>query len=170
MTAATLESCLRASEATATIDDCFIQLLDEYERPLYNFLLVVLRDADAARDCTQDTYLRAYEHLGHGKPVNRSWLYTVARNRAIDLFRKRKWTEPGSDPLVSISASSGHERGVEIREALRALPARDRHIIYLHDVAGFNGREIAGILGVRATTARQRLFRARERLRAAYLA
>src|SRR5947209_10690547 len=71
-------------------EDQLVELMNQFERPIYNFLLSLVREADVALDCTQDTFLRAYEHLRKKRPVNAPWLYKVARNRAMDEFRHRK--------------------------------------------------------------------------------
>ncbi|MGI8968619.1 MAG: RNA polymerase sigma factor, partial [Chloroflexota bacterium] len=65
-------------------------LMREYGTSLFNFLLVLTRERELALDCLQDTYARAYENLRRGKSVNQQWLYRVARNRAIDDFRRQR--------------------------------------------------------------------------------
>ena len=47
-------------EAAQQSEDQLVRLMNDYERPVYNFLLTLVRDPDVAMDCTQDTFLRAY--------------------------------------------------------------------------------------------------------------
>ena len=57
-------------EADSQIEDELVRLMNQHERPIYNFLLSLVRDSDAALDCAQDTFLRAFQNLRQGKPVN----------------------------------------------------------------------------------------------------
>ncbi|HZU11865.1 MAG TPA: sigma-70 family RNA polymerase sigma factor [Chloroflexota bacterium] len=142
--------------------------MDRYERPLYNFLLALVRDGDLAADCTQDTFLRAYENLGKGKPVTTSWLYTVARNRAMDEFRRRRRLEPTDEALEHQFVEHHADETFAVQATLDQLAPHDREVLYLVDVAGFKTDEIAAMLGLQAAAVRQRLSRARERFRAVY--
>lgn len=155
-------------EADAQIEDRLVQLMDEHERPIYNFLLAVLRDDDLALDCAQDTFLRAYEHLRRGRPVAPAWLYTVARNRAMDEFRKRRRTMNDLEGLERIPVPGPDESSLAVRQVLEQLAPADREVLYLFDVAGFKTDEIGAMLGVRGSAIRQRLSRARERFRLLY--
>jgi RNA polymerase sigma-70 factor (ECF subfamily) len=154
----------RVPEGERTSEDRLVQLMNEHERQIYNFLLVLVKDPDTARDCTQDTFLRAYENLSRGRPVNTSWLYTVARNRAMDEFRKRRRIQPEED-MGEMPVHHPTDRVLAIRQVLEQLPQLDREVLYLFDVAGFKTDEIGAMLGVRGTAVRQRLSRARERFR-----
>jgi RNA polymerase sigma-70 factor (ECF subfamily) len=158
----------RPSEDAISIDDQLVRLIDEHERAIYNFLLALVRDTDVALDCAQDTFVRAYENLRKGKPVNAPWLYKVARNRAMDEFRRKKRIQPEDDILDTIPVHEPTERNLVVREAFARLSPSDREVLYLFDVAGFKTDEIGTMLGVRGTAIRQRLSRARERFRQAY--
>lgn len=144
--------------------------MDRYELPLYKFLYVILGDGDTATDCAQDTFVRAYDNLRRGKSVNAGWLYTVARNRAMDEFRRRRQEEPALERLrrMTGSESASPEAGAAMREAFAQLPPDDRTILYLSAVEGWSGGEIAAMLGINPTAARMRICRARERFRLAY--
>lgn len=145
-----------------------VSLMDRYECPLFNFLMILLRDRDAAQDCAQDAFLRAYEHLQRGRQVNAAWLYRVARNRAIDDLRRRKriradlgQIERMADPDTSVLAGP-------VRQALAQLSPGDRELIYLFDIDGFDAREIGEMLGISRNAVHVRVFRARERFRKVY--
>jgi DNA-directed RNA polymerase specialized sigma24 family protein len=60
----------RVPEADAQLEDQLVLLMNDHERPIYNFLLHLVRYSDLAMDCAQDTFLRTYENLRKGKPVN----------------------------------------------------------------------------------------------------
>jgi len=154
----------------AALRDRLVRLMDSYEEPLYNFLLVLLGDRDLSRDCAQDTFLRAYENLVGGKPVTVQWLYKVARNRAMDHFRqrRRKPVNPLGEHTALMAASPDRALEGAVHRALAQLTPSDREILYLAHTDGFKPREIAQTLGLRAGTVRMRLVRAHQRFRAVY--
>jgi hypothetical protein len=73
----------REDGGVSTLDEMLVALMQTHETALFRFLFVLTGDREAALDCTQDTFLRAYHNLDAGKPVNAGWLYKVAHN--IDL-------------------------------------------------------------------------------------
>jgi RNA polymerase sigma-70 factor, ECF subfamily len=158
----------RAADDALSVDDQLVRLIAEHERAIYNFLLALVRDADVALDCAQDTFIRAYENLRKGRPVNAPWLYKVARNRAMDEFRRNKRVQPDTESLDFVPVHEPTERNLAVREAFSRLSASDREVLYLFDIAGFKTDEIGVMLGVRGTAIRQRLSRARERFRQVY--
>jgi RNA polymerase sigma-70 factor (ECF subfamily) len=154
----------RCGEAEAQL----LWLMQEYERQLYTFLLALLGDSDVAADCAQDTFLRAYEHLYRGRSITAGWLYRVARNRAMDEFRRKRYVQPGGAQLESGLVSDGIELGVSVRQIMEQLPPQYREVLYLFSIAGFKTDEIGAMLGIRGSAVRQRLYRAREHFRLLY--
>lgn len=151
------------------VEESLVALMDRYERPLYAYLMAILHDADAALDCAQDTFLRAYEHLSRGKTINARWLYTVARNRATDEFRRRRHLH--REPEVLEQAAIAHhsiEGSLDVQRIMDQLSPADREVLYLFEIAGFKTDEIGAMLGMRGSAVRQRLSRARERFRTLY--
>jgi RNA polymerase sigma-70 factor (ECF subfamily) len=146
-------------------DETLRLLMDEWERPIYRFLRSLLHDDDLAQDCAQDVFLRAYQSLSAGKPVTRSWLFTVARNRAMDEFRGRRRVHPDLDTIEHEATEDDADRRILVEQVMGQLSPLDREVLYLFAVAGFKTDEIGDILGVRGAAVRQRLYRARERVR-----
>lgn len=165
--AATLEV-RRVPEADDQLEDQLVHLMNEHEGPIYRFLLVLLRDEDVALDCAQDTFLRAYENLRAGKPVSPGWLFKVARNRAMDEFRKNKRIQRDLTALEQMPAQERTELSIAVQSVLEHLSPTDREVLYLFDIAGFKTEEIGTMLGIRGSAVRQRLSRARERFRQLY--
>ncbi|HEX6507904.1 MAG TPA: sigma-70 family RNA polymerase sigma factor [Chloroflexota bacterium] len=158
------------SDTQARPEDQLTDLMNRYEQPLSGYLLLLLGDRDVVRDCAQDTFLRAYEHLRSGKNVNAQWLYKVARNRAIDHLRhrQREQSEPEALEAMITEELGEPDRIVAVRLALQKLPSADREVLYLFTVDKFDTRQIAAMLGIRPGAARVRLYRARERFRSVY--
>jgi RNA polymerase sigma-70 factor (ECF subfamily) len=154
----------------ASSRDRLVELMNRYEHPLAGYLLVLLADRDAVRDCSQEAFLRAYENLERGKVVNSQWLYKVARNQAIDQLRHRGRVRVDDGVLRTIEAPEpvASDRITAVRRAMAMLSPDDREILYLFVVDRFETAEIATMLGIRAGAARVRLHRARERFRAVY--
>jgi RNA polymerase sigma-70 factor (ECF subfamily) len=137
----------------------------QYERPLHSFLVFLLHDIELARDCAQDTFLRAYEHLLADRAISAGWLYTVARHRAMDEFRRRRRLSQDEVESTEIVNGGDRELALDVWETLGRLPAAEREVLYLFVIAGFRTDEIGAMLGVRGSAIRQRLYRARQRFR-----
>jgi RNA polymerase sigma-70 factor (ECF subfamily) len=153
----------------ASIEDELVTLMDRYETPIFNYLVSVLRDRDLALDCAQDTCLRAYEALCRHKVITAKWLYTVACNRAVEEFRRRRHVHPDGAQIEDILIEgTRHESALEAQIVVKSLPVADREVLYLFEIAGFKTDEIGAMLGVRGSAIRQRLMRARQRFRALY--
>src|SRR5262245_63044131 len=81
--------------AAAALDALF----ERYERPVFQFLLGLLRDHHRAEDALQETFVKALEQIDRVDPAKlRGWLYTVAYRQAM-LVRDRKSTRLNSSHL-----------------------------------------------------------------------
>ena len=75
-------------------DDAFTQLVETYQKPVYNLCYRMLGNADAAEDASQETFFKAYKNL-HRYDMKRSfptWLLSIAAHYCIDQLRRRKYT------------------------------------------------------------------------------
>ena len=142
--------------------------MGDYERSLLRFIGSLVRDADLARDCVQDTFLRAYESLCLGRQINRHWLWKVARNRAMDEFRHQRRLQPAGVELAAPPFDTASETSITVRQAMDGLTGRHREVLYLFAVSGFTTDEIADLLGTTGPAVRQRLYRARQEFRRVY--
>jgi RNA polymerase sigma-70 factor (ECF subfamily) len=130
-------------------------------------------------DLAQETFVRAYRAFpgfDPGGPATVStWLLTIATRLALDA-RKKKRVDVGASPSdeepsprPSTPELSLHRRelGEAIDAAAAALPDDQRAALVLAEMHGLSIAEIAGALDVPENTAKTRLFRAREKMRAA---
>lgn len=153
-------------EASEDAETALLAHIRAHERPIIRYLQVLLGDDDLALDCAQDTFLRAYDHLRRGRPITPAWLYTVARNRAVDEFRRRKPLRQDEDGLERIAADGEQDaHDAAVRRVMAAMRTDDREILYLHAVDRFTTEEIAEMFGIQPGAARMRLMRARDRFR-----
>jgi len=159
---------LTESAEAARPDEQLTLLMVRHERALYNYAVTLLRDEDVARDCVQDTFVRAYDHLCTGRSINRNWLFTVSRNRAMDEFRRRRRVEPKLDRLENTPVLQSLESAIDLQRIFDELSTTDREVLFLHAVAGFRTEEIGEMLRLRGSAVRQRLYRAREHFRQLY--
>ena len=128
-----------------------------FEGPLTLYAARLLRDADAARDVVQETFLKLCSsdqasidgHLAE-------WLFTVCRNRALDVLRKEhrmtqlrdeqvlRCLSPDPGPL---DLAERRELSARALELLESLPANQREVIRLKFQNGFSYQEISRISG-----------------------
>src|SRR5437588_12293259 len=88
----------------------FEALVRRHQVPLYNFCFRMLGQAEDAADVAQETFVQLYSHLGHldeREPIA-PWLFRVARNRCIDVIRRRR-TVPLAVADDSDDSQPGHE-------------------------------------------------------------
>jgi len=130
-------------------------------------------DRQGAEDLMQETLLRAWRHpesLDPGRGSVRAWLFTTARNLAIDAWRRRsaRVGEVFPEVLPELPAMDETERAVEswtVAEALRRLSPMHREVLVECFYHGRSVAEAAGLLGVPAGTVKSRTHYALRSLR-----
>jgi len=73
-------------------DTAFTELMRRYIKPIYNFIRQYIKAEADAEDITQDALFKAWKHAKKFKAGNtfKSWIYTIARNTALDHLKKKK--------------------------------------------------------------------------------
>jgi RNA polymerase sigma-70 factor (ECF subfamily) len=161
----------------------FAELVRRYERPLFNFALRFVRAREAARDVTQETFLRVVRRAAEFKHESRfsTWAYAIARNLCLDELRRaqhrrhpsldetseegRSLGERVPDPSLDTERRAGGaelRRGIE--EAVERLPEDQREVFLLRQLAGLPFAEIAKVTETPENTVKSRLRYALERL------
>jgi RNA polymerase sigma factor (sigma-70 family) len=128
------------------------QAMRDYESPLIGYASTILNDIDIARDVVQDTFLRLCRQEPAKVQVQlKSWLFTVCRNRAIDVLRKEQRTEPLEETQWQKVAGPGlqpderlavQERLAQLRSLLNHLTPNQREVIILKFQQGLTYQEI----------------------------
>ena len=157
----------------------FSRLVERHQRRLYHGCLRILGDADEAEDVVQETFVKVYERLEEYDPEYRfyTWIYVMARNRCLNVLRKRKvWSmlslqDPERAPAIETSESADRrvedrEIAVALSECRDGLPDDQRECFDLRHAEAFTYREIADTLNIPEGTVMSRLSRAREKMRA----
>ncbi len=145
------------SDPDPNANDWIRTAVSRFEGPLTLYASRLLNDPDRARDVVQDTFLKLCRH---DDPEIRDrlaeWLFTVCRNRALDILRKEGRMTRLSDEhaIAHASAEPGPAEALETREsaaqvlkALENLPPNQREVIRLKFQNGFSYREISRISG-----------------------
>ena len=164
-----------------------LTLAFEQETPkLRGFIGKRVADSSDVEDILQDVFYELIEADRLMKPIEQvgAWLFQVARNRIVDLFRRKK-TESLDDETLLLrerylpSPDDGpdalYARAVlmdEIEAALKELPPNQREVFVLHEVEGQSFKEISAATGVSVNTLLSRkryaVIYLRERLEAIY--
>jgi RNA polymerase sigma-70 factor (ECF subfamily) len=130
--------------------------VERFEEPLSRYASRLVRDPDRARDVVQDTFLRLCRQDRRSVDGNlASWLYTVCRNRAVDVIRK----DHGEVSLESSPEEPAEERPAEaggptagissdLSRAMSRLSANQQEVIRLKFQQGLKYREIAAVTGL----------------------
>ena len=149
-----------------------------YERPVFALLSRMMGHGTQVEDLAQETFLRAFRALPDFDPTGgaktSTWLLTIAMRLALDARKRRTIpTSPISDSGDAAPAGGTPEKDVErkqlgmaIARAAEALSDDQRAAFVLAEFHGLSIAEIAESVGTTENTAKTRLFRAREKLRA----
>jgi len=151
------------------------EVMDKHEGPLLRYAERILGDADRARDVVQETFMRLLESdrsFDSGHLV--SWLYTVCRNRCLDICRKERRmnplneyterTRPSCEPAPE-AVVSGREQAVRVTDALTALPANQQEVLRLRFQNSLSYKQIAGVTGLSVTNVGFLIHTGMQRLR-----
>jgi len=154
----------------------FRELVERYQRPVYNAAFWILRNAEDARDVAQTVFLTLAERAHEYDPRHKlfSWIYRMAVNEALNVARRNGREEaldddadfPDEDGAGPERSAEDGERARAVRGALARLGVSDRTVITLRHFAELPYSEIAVALGIDEKTVKSRLFEARQRLRA----
>lgn len=146
-------------EMTALARDEFVaDALAKYEAPLVGYATGIVRDHERARDVVQDTFIRLYQQdIEKVRKGLKTWLYTVCRNRALDVLRKEgravvtdeegfaKWEAEGLSPRAMTDLE---ERVRQVTNCLDKLSANQREVIRLKFQQGMSYKEISAVTGL----------------------
>jgi RNA polymerase sigma factor (sigma-70 family) len=172
-------------------DQLISQALERDEPRLRNFIRKHVADSGEAEDILQDVFYELIEAYRLMKPVEHvtAWLFRVARNRMVDLFRRKKPSslnnpvsaEEDGDTLEDLlpSADAGPEAAYArsllldaLEEALEELPTAQRQVFIAHEVLGQSFKEISAETGLSVNTLLSRkhyaVLHLRQRLQSIY--
>lgn len=150
------------------------------KRRVYSLCLRMTGDAAEAEDMTQEAFLQMFRKIGtfRGEAAFSTWFHRLTVNLVLMRLRKKGlWVtsldEPAQDsednrtPQVGApdTALLGSVDRIVLEKAIQALPPGYRTIFQLHDVEGYEHREIAGMIGCSVGNSKSQLHKARMKLR-----
>ena len=167
----------------------FDELVRAYDQSVLRLAMNLLRSPEDARDIYQETFLRVYRNLSNFRfdCSFHTWVYRIATNLCLDQLRKRKVrreeptvlaTADGTlDRMDSVPEDRGEndpqrhlfsgEVRKRVKETLAQLTPRERMVFELRHYEGLRLRRIGEVLGTTEEAAKNCLFRATQKMRAA---
>lgn len=156
----------------------FGELVQQYERDVFNLTYRMLNNRGEAEDAAQEAFLRAYSNLDRYDQSRsfKTWLLSIASNHCIDRLRRRRLTwlsleEPlpphpalTSDTPGPEEATLANERNVLVQALLDELSPDYRLAVVLRYWYDYSYAEIAEMLETTESAIKSRLFRARQAL------
>jgi len=171
------------AEYRAGTPEGFKHLIERYARPLYVFIARMTNRPDEAEDISQETFVKVWKTLERYKLTGtfKAWIYTIARNTALDHLRKKKipvfsdfedaagkntFLESLSDPdtLPATLIEKAERKGL-VGKALAELSPEDKEILTLHYAEDMTFDAIGEIVGKPLNTVKSRHRRALGKLR-----
>lgn len=163
----------------------FTQLVNRYSRKVFRLAKHITQNNEDAEDVLQDTFLKAYEHLGEFQEQSKfyTWIVRIAVNESLMKLRKRRAGRIVSldEPVDTGEEMIAREIAVwdenpeqrysrdEMREiltqAVESLPPIFRTVFVLRDIDELSTEETASALGISVPAVKSRLLRARLQLR-----
>jgi len=164
-------------------DTSFALLLERHRGPVVHFLYRMVQNQAVSEELAQEVFLRVYRSRSTYEPTAKftTWLFRIATHVALNSIRDGK-KEKGHESL-DVETADGMERQVadrqptveqemvhevkrrEVRQAIEALPAKQRAAVLMHKYEGLDYAQIAVVLSCSESAIKSLLFRAYESLR-----
>ncbi len=162
--------------------DAFAALFHSHRSRVYSLCLRMTRNVAEAEDLTQEAFLQVFRKLPtfRGDSALSTWMYRVAVNTVLMYFRKRgrpQFSLDEEQQSADQSKSKKHDYGaydmqlsgcvdrITLARAIKELPTGYRTIFLLHEVQGYEHREIARLLKCSVGNSKSQLHKARLRMR-----
>lgn len=152
--------------------DNFVILYNKYRELIQKVCYNILKDNQLAEDATHETFIKLINNMDKVKDIEsnetKRYLITIAKNSAIDLYRKcfkRRTHEINFDEMDSMEGEVTYINECEdnkIVEILKHLPALYRDVLLLKYSNCYSNKEIASVLNISEETVRQRISRGKK--------
>lgn len=151
-------------------------LLDKYSQQTFLLILRIVENQEDAEELTQDTFLKAFNHLSSFKATSSfsTWIYRIAYNTAVSAVRKRKQDvvlmneqvlANVSDEQVDHTLDDESEEQIEkLQRSIKRLDADERALLTLFYEEEKPVSEVADILGMTEGNVKVKLHRIRKKL------
>jgi RNA polymerase sigma-70 factor, ECF subfamily len=163
----------------------FAQLVETYERRVYNLARKMMRNPQDAEDVLQETFLSVFRHLDTFRSESSfsTWLFRIAMNASLMKLRGHKEAPISLDEPIASDGDGALPREIvdwgitpeqallngetraQMDAAVAELPEILRAVFVLREIEGLNVEETANVLGISVPNVKTRLHRARMLLR-----
>ena len=155
--------------------ESFRQLVQRYEKPVIRMIKNLIDDHHICEDIAQDVFFTAYRKIKSYDPARSNfstWLFTIARNKSLNVVKKKRPSAISSLPENSDTSAPTdtliqQEFFDRLDKALQNLPAKQKTAFVLAEFEKLQYEQIAQIEGVRIGTIKSRINRAKKKLRLA---
>ena len=162
-------------EFAAGSEDAFAQLMDRHKSRIYTTIFFIVKERELAEDLFQETMIKiirliqAEKYDEKGKFI--SWAVRIARNLAIDFYRKERRgpsIQHENDDYDIFNNVPQHEESIEdkiiqeesaqhVRDMIKQIPEKQREVLIMRHYANMSFKEIADVQGVNINTALGRM-------------
>ena len=164
-------------------EDEFLELVQKHQTRIYRHALYLLKDPEDAKDMTQETFMKAWEHRAKLRQETvHSWLLKCVQNLCFNQLKRRKFqvhlSEENGETLEMLLHTHSHQSNPspdeilakeELKElvhrAIDELPPATRAVVIMRELDEMSFKEIAEVLGQPEGTVKSTVFRARKKLR-----
>ena len=153
---------------------CLEMLINKHKNKVFTTILLIVNDTCIAEDLFQETFIKVIKTFKSGKYNEEGkflpWVVRIARNLAIDHFRKSKrmptiTSQDGEDIFRTIEISESNreesfirnQRDDTVRQIINMLPAEQKEVLVLRHYGDMSFKEIAELTGVSINTALGRM-------------
>ena len=142
----------------------------KFQQPAFSVAYRICQCRETAQEVSQEAFITAFRKIKQfrGDSPFWGWLRRVVVNHAISTIRREAKTTTVEFQEFHVQADGGQEQTglvMDLESALGVLGSEDRAVVWLHDVEGYNHKEIATLFGKTESFSKTRLSRARARLR-----
>ncbi|MBA4395009.1 MAG: hypothetical protein C0407_15760 [Desulfobacca sp.] len=153
----------------------FEELVLRYQKPIYYFVLRILKHPQEAEDTVQKIFLLAYQNIKgfRSESTFKTWLYRIGVNQCSNFFRQTKnrvFTSIDEFPVADLRVDQERdvvekERLDSLRKAVERLPDKQRMVVTLRIYQELSFEEIGTTLTMRANSAKVNFHHAMEKLK-----
>lgn len=155
--------------------DAFGALYERYQRPVFGYIVKLVRDGGRAEELTQEVLLEVWRRAGtwEARGAVSTWIFGIAHHKALNDLRRRRETaldeeeaeRVADDTMGPVERVESKDAAQRLKRLLDRLTPEHRAVLELTYYQGFSIQQIAEALGCPESTVKTRAFYARQRLK-----
>ncbi len=155
--------------------DAFAELYGRLQRPLFGYLMKLVRDREMVEDVLNETLMEVWRQAARfeGRSSVNTWVFSIAHHRAVSRLRKRRESSLDEEQAAAIEDegptpdqnAESSDMSRLLAKLMEKLSFEHREILHLAYYQEFSVQEIADALDLPPNTVKTRMFYARQRLK-----